>query len=457
MNRTLPGLEVAQMKRRLAKGSLKALVIHVSGLGMAFLSQLVLTRALGSEGYGVYAFAFAWVTVFARFCTFGFETSLIRFVASYRALELWRLSRGVIRYAERRVILGGMAVLTAGGAILWLSGDRMAVTLRDTLMIGLAVVPVWALLRVRCATVRALGSVIAALAPDRVVREGTIVVLVGLASFGLSWKIEAPQAMAATLIGALIGLIVVSLARSRLKARAFGHEQDVEHATSEWRRAILPLVIMAGAQLLMTRTAVVMTGWMIGTTEAGYVALAANLAILVGFPQTIVNTMFTPTIAMLFKREDQAGLQAITTAATRWICVLSFVVIIPLMVGTEQILILFGRDFVDAAPVLRILLLGQLVNAAAGPVLQIINMSSSERYGARILVVSAMAGLAVHAALIPTMGIIGAALASALSLIGWNIAMAVFVYRHLGLLPSVLGSFPGRIGRASSAASSGQR
>ena len=74
-----------------------------------------------------------------------------------------------------------------------------------------------------------------------------------------------------------------------------------------------------------------------------------------------------------------------------------------------------------------------------------------------VLVVSAMAGLAFHAALIPTKGIIGAALASALSLIGWNVAMAVFVYRHLGLLPSVLGSFPGRIGRAASAVSSGRR
>lgn len=441
MVQTLPSLEIREIKRRLAKGSAKVLLIHICGLAMAFLSQLVLTRALGSDGYGIYAVAFAWITVSARLCTFGFDTSLLRFVSSYRILEQWSLARGVIRYAERRVLLGGIGIFAAGIAVLWFSGDRITGVLRETIMIGLAVVPVWSLLKIRCATARALGGIVVALAPDRVVREGTLVVLVGAVSFVLSWKVAASQAMAATLVGTLTGLVIVTLASRRHEERGLRSGSELECATSEWRQTILPLVTVSVMQLLMTRTPVVMSGWMIGTTEAGYVALAANLAVLVSFPQTIVNMMLVPTVAMLFKREDKAGLQSVTGTATAWIAFLSLMVIVPLMIFAKQILLLFGPDFVNAASVLRILLFGQFINAISGSVLQIINMSGNERAGARILVVMAIVGVFLNTILIPTIGISGAALASALSLAGWNIAMSIFVYTRLDLMPSVFGIF----------------
>lgn len=428
------------LKRRLARGSAQALAVHAIGLGLAFLAQMVLTRALGSDGYGVYAVVFAWVTVLARFSTLGFETSLLRFVSAYRAQHLDGLARGVIRYAEWRVVVGGMIVAVIGMAVVGLGQAQMPGPLVKTFIIGLMVVPIWALLRVRSSIVRALGGVVSALAPDRAVREGVLAALVGSAAFGLAWGVSAAWAMAATLVGTVIGLIVVTWSARLRYAREFPDDRPLESAAPEWRRTALPLLVSAGAAALMNRTAVVMTGWLIDTTHAGFLALAANTALMVSFPQVAVNAMFTPTIAALYKRGDHDTLQSIITTAAWWITLAALVTLLPMFVFAEFILSLFGADFTAATTAFRILLLGQLVNAAAGPVLQIMNMTGKERHVAAILATTTLVGIGLTAVLIMRFGLNGAALAAALTLITWNCAMAAFIWRRLRLVPSVLGS-----------------
>lgn len=428
------------LKRRLARGSAQALAVHAIGLGLAFLAQMVLTRALGSDGYGVYAFVFAWVTVLARFSTLGFETSLLRFVSAYRAQHLDGLARGVIRYAERRVVVGGMIVALIGMAVVALGRAQMPGPLVETFIVGLMVVPVWALLRIRSSIVRALGGVVSALAPDRAVREGVLAALVGGLAFGVAWGVSAAWAMAATLVGTVIGLIAVTWSARLQFAREFPDDRPLESAAPEWRRTALPLLVSAGAAALMNRTAVVMTGWLIDTTHAGFLALAANIALMVSFPQVAVNAMFTPTIAALYKRGDHDTLQSIITTAAWWITMAALVTLLPMFVFAEFILSLFGADFTAAATAFRILLLGQLVNAAAGPVLQIMNMTGKERHVAAILATTTLVGIGLNAVLIMRFGLNGAALAAALTLIGWNCAMAAFIWYRLRLVPSVLGS-----------------
>jgi hypothetical protein len=49
--------------------------------------------------------------------------------------------------------------------------------------------------------------------------------------------------------------------------------------------------------------------------------------------------------------------------------------------------------------------------------------------------------------MIDSLGMTGAALARTATLIAWNVAMAVFVYRRLHLMPGLLASFKAKPGR----------
>ena len=87
---------------KLARGTIAAFIVYAVGAGLTYGSQLVLARMIGADGYGVYAYVFAWMTVLAYISALGFDVSLLRFVPAYLAPQAFALLRGVIRLRARR-------------------------------------------------------------------------------------------------------------------------------------------------------------------------------------------------------------------------------------------------------------------------------------------------------------------------------------------------------------------
>jgi len=87
---------------------------------------------------------------------------------------------------------------------------------------------------------------------------------------------------------------------------------------------------------------------------------------------------------------------------------------------------------------MRILLVSQIVAAGFGPQMFLMTMTGNERIAAVLLIASAILNGAFGWLLIGGMGLTGAAIATTAALIVWNVAMAVFVWRGLGLVPGPL-------------------
>jgi O-antigen/teichoic acid export membrane protein len=419
---------------RHASTSLVAFAIYVSGAGVTYGAQLMIARLVGSEGYGVYAYVFSWMTIFAYAAALGFDISMLRFVPVYRAQGAWPLLRGVRRYAERRVAVAGVGVVAVG--IAWILARPAAFPpgSRMTFLVGIWLVPIWALLWVRCATVRALGGVVAGLVPDRLVRDGVLVVLLGLASFVLGWRMDASIAMLATVLSAALGLGLASLAvRRRWPREARG--MDGAYVAAEWRRTALPLVGIAIGEVVLNRTGVVLLGWSGATRAAGIFALAFNLAFVVTLPRTAVNAWFAPTISALHALGDHAGLQRLVSRTARWTLVGALGIALPLGLLAGPLLGWFGKDFAGGLELIRILLIGQVVAAGAGSQMFVLTMTGHERAGALILIGVAAGNALLSAVLIAQMGAAGAAIAATAALIAWNAGMALFIRLRVGLAP----------------------
>jgi len=423
---------------RVARSGAAAFVIYSVGVGLTYCSQLLIARMVGVDTYGVYAYVFAWMAVLAYFSALGFDVALLRFVPAYEAEHAWPLLRGVIRYAERRATIVGISVILVGVSVIMFRG--LSPQLRNTFFIGFMVVPVWALLWIRCSVVRAFGGVVSAIAPDRVVRDGMLVGLIALASLGLEWTLDAPTVMMATLVSSVVGLTLASLAMRRLRPHII---DDVLPAydTPTWRRAALPLVIIGATEALMNRSGVILLGWMGETKAAGIYSLAFNIAFVVALPRIAVNTLFAPTISGLFARKDQVMLQVLITTAASWTLAAASCIVLALFVLAEPLLAWFGPGYEAGVPALRILLIGQVIVASAGSQLYVMTMTGHERNAAVLLVSCAMVNAAASAVLIGLFGLTGAAVATAATLIVWNLAMALSLWRRLNLLPGILAIF----------------
>jgi len=434
------GTTGGSIARRLGRGSVAAFAIYIIGTGVTYGAQLTLARLMGSGSYGIYAYVFAWMTILAYLAALGFDVSLLRWVSAYRAQQAWSLLCGVIRYAERRVVVVGLGVVAAGTGIIMFDGQARDAELSRTLLIGLFVVPIWALVWSRSAVVRAFGGVASALAPDRVVRDGLLMGLAGVAVLVPRWQVHAPVAMAGTIATSLAGLGLVTLAVRHWLPATLNAAQPAYAATA-WRRAAIPLVIIAIGETAMNRTGVILLGWFGDTRSAGIYSLAFNIAFMAMVPRMAINTLFAPAVSALFVGGDRHALQAVVARSALWTFLGAAAIALPLALFAGSFLVWFGQDFDSGTTAVRILLLGQVVAAGAGSQLFIMTMTGNERFAAALVVLFTIVNITISAGLASLFGLTGIAIAAAFSLVAWNVAMALFIFRKLQLVPTALAAF----------------
>lgn len=425
------------LKARLARGAAGALGVSTVGMALAFVANLVLARLLGAVEYGIYAYVIAWATVLGTVAVLGLPTVVLRFAASYCVKEEWGLLRGVIRYAELRVLSAGLVVFIGGAGVVFLLGDSLPPPLSSTLYVGLALVPLLALLELRSAAVRALGPIVSALVPLNIVRYVVLLAILAVLALDTASPIVARQAMIVMLIGLVISVLAVSLALHRARPSAMAKAAPLTNNLA-WKRAAIPLFVMAGTQVLLNRVDVLMLGWLADTTVAGVYAVASRTAGLTGFALIAINAAFAPMISSLYTRGEMERLQAMVTTAAWWTTIVAVAIALPLFALSGFALALFGEGFASGALALRILLLGQVVSSAAGSVGYLTLMTGHERQAAYIFGVAAIVNVCLNGILIPILGMNGAALATSLTMAGWNVAFAIFVWRRLKIVPGVL-------------------
>ena len=425
------------LAQRLAKASLWALVIYVAGAGMTGLAQLVIARKIGAASYGIYSYVWAWMTLLSYVATLGLHTVLLRFVPAYGATGKWSLARGVIRFAFGRALIVATLVATVGIPVVYLLADNMHYESTVSLAIGLATVPLVVLCVLGAATARALGGVISAIAPERLVRDGLMVVIVLLMGMLSTASPDATTVLMALLISSAVTAGIVGLSLRKLWPQQL-RSVEPAYAPHDWWHLAFPVMIMIGLEVLMSRAGVILLGWSGDTRAAGIFALGFNLALFLVLPRLAVGTFFSPSVSRLHAHRNATGLQSLFARATVLSLAGTTALALPLLFLTKPLLHFFGDDFVATAPIAQILVIGQLFAAATGPQQNLLTMTGHERAAAMIMVIGAIANIAACAIGITYFGAIGAAVATAATNVVWNAAMAVYIYKRVNMTAGLL-------------------
>lgn len=424
-------------RQTLGRASIAAFAVFVIGAGLSYVAQLVTARVIGPDSYGIYAYVLAWATLLGYSATLGFHVSLLRFVPAYQAREEWGLARGVIQYSERGAAGTAAGVVLIGVCAIAALHGSMRPELAYTFLLGIAAVPFLALHLVGASVVRAFGGVVAALAPERVVRDGLLLAIIAVVFWGNLYRLDATLAMGATLVSSLVMLGLVRIFLRRLRPPSLDRAKPA-YAVGDWWRPTLPLTVIMAADNLMSRSGVIALGLTGNTRDAGIFAIAFSLAMLTALPRMAVATAFAPTVSALFAKGDQAGLQSLSAKATCLSLLGTTFTAIPLLLLAQPFLAWFGRDFVAGAPLVAIFVLGHVFASACGPQQHLITMTGHERAGAVMLAIFAGSSFIACMLVIGTFGMTGVALAMTVALIAWNVAMGVFVHKRLHLMPGLV-------------------
>jgi O-antigen/teichoic acid export membrane protein len=236
---------------------------------------------------------------------------------------------------------------------------------------------------------------------------------------------------------AVVSLVLLLIMRQFLFNAIPSSAQSETYRTREWLTVAAPMLLMSLVNVVQSRTDIIMLGIFQGTTVAGYYTAASRVAAFVLFGLTTINLVIAPLISELFSQQRHAELQHAVTMVAQVVFLFTLPVALIIIVGGRFILQLFGPEFVVAYSALVILTVGQFINALAGPVGYLMTMTRYQNEAAIILVMSAGLNVGLNAFLIPVYGLIGAALATAGSMIFWNLAMIVLTKKRLEINPTV--------------------
>lgn len=196
-----------------------------------------------------------------------------------------------------------------------------------------------------------------------------------------------------------------------------------------------PLLLVVLLTTLLTGLDTMMLGYFRSSTEVGLYAAATRTALLTGLILTSVNTMFSPMIADLYNREKTQQLGSMFKLSGNWIYIFSLPIFIIFLLFAKDVMAVFGAEFVSAWPVLVIISIAFFLNASTGSVGLMLIMSGYQKLMLYNSITIFIFNIIANYLLIPTYGMIGAAISSCLSIVSYNIIMLVQVYLRLGMHP----------------------
>jgi len=190
-----------------------------------------------------------------------------------------------------------------------------------------------------------------------------------------------------------------------------------------------PMSISFICFLLMQSTDIILLGKFMSFKDVAHYAVAVKLTTIIALVLTSVNAVYAPKIAELFNLNKSKELKENIKKATRLIFLLTTPIILFMLFFSSSILPLFGKGYINASVALKILLVSQIINALSGSVGMYMNMTGNEKIFQRILLIALIVNVVLNWILIPKYYLLGAAVATSISTIFWNIYSVWYLYK----------------------------
>jgi O-antigen/teichoic acid export membrane protein len=431
------------------------LALRVFSMAAIFVTRVLLARALGIEGFGVFSYALTWLDMLSVAAVFGLERMIVRELAVYRTQEDWGRAKAVIRFSLILTTLLSFGIVGVSQIVLWFSQRQNALRLAqayigapvmsaaamDGIYLSIALIiiglPLLSVIRVGRAILQASQHIVVGQIPEYVLRP---LLFLGLLLLPL-WHLTAwRSSLLYTLVIVLVSVISLVL----LKRYIVSKDAQAQYDYRLWFSSLVPLALLEGAYFINGRIAVIALGLLTNSTEVGLFSVADRIMTLLALTLYATNYALAPHFARFYTQRDWKQLQFITTWGARGVFLIASLASLVMIAFANPILALFGAEFVAARQILIILVVGQLFNAFTGSVTTLLTTTYHERETTRAVMMSAVLSLIANAILIPTFGAVGAALASTLGLIYWNVHLVIYARRSLGVDTTALGIFSRR-------------
>jgi O-antigen/teichoic acid export membrane protein len=416
-----------------AKGGGIVFFGRVFAYASRFIFGIIVARWVGANGFGLYSLGVTITEMLARMTLLGLPVGIVRFLpGAIRENDTERLW-GILRTA---LVL--VATLSVGlGVIVFILADWLATrlfhepSLALVLRVGSICIPMIAVEQILMSATQAFNRMQYRVYADNIAYHTS---RTGLSILFLGIGMGVAGVMTAHVIATFVAVILLFYFLDQL----FPLRRPLPVARCNTRELMsfsLPLYLtyfinqFGGSFELMFLGALGTVTW-VGVYNAALRIQSVGLLFL-----SAVQVAAMPVISDLHQRGQNAQLGQLYQTLTKWSLTFIMPFFLTVVMFSGPILSIFGSEFETGSLALAILALGTLVNAGTGICGTLLIMAGYSKLNLINSIALTVVTLALDLLLIPTWGIIGAAIATGVSVVAMNIIQTIQVYKLVKLWP----------------------
>jgi len=411
--------------------SSKTMVVKVFGMISALLISIFLGRNLGSEGLGVVNFANQLGMILLIFSMFGFQNVIIKFIAIAKGkLDdkdiVTTLHTSLIFNGLLSIVIAGVGVIVLPYIIEMWSGNQ---DLYIPLLIVFVMLIPQTISRVYGAALNGYGKIWQA----NLVNQTLSTFLVGLGLI-LYWSINIRFTPITILLLYAISRVLLAFVVLILWNQTFKSKIKGDFNFKPMLKMAKPMLLVTGTGVIASNADAIMLGALGTFKDVGIYSVAARLALLTSLFLQVSNAAILPKLASLFSNSKIDEMRLMVQRVTKGLALIALLCVVFFIVFGQWLLGFWGAEFQTAYWVLVILAIGQFFNIATGCSGLLLVMCGFEKIHGYISLVGVVLNIILNVVLINQYGALGAAIATAITVMLSNVAKVILAKRKTGIL-----------------------
>ncbi len=422
----------AEMAQRVNRGTLILVLSTLCFFALNFVGRLATARSVSLTDWGLFNLGVSFTALLSTIILLGLNNAVARSLAhekdpvEQRKIVRWSIGVSALISAVASVLTYVFAVPIAG---VFHDPALAGVLYLLAISVGMgAITPVYA------AVFQGYHDVLPNALFNQVVNPAVFVVFV-LGLLYLGWGLNAAiVAYVVADVAGLIGCVWYYYARigrhlpDTVRSRGPPRPELWSLSLALWGLSSLAFVTAYADTLIL--------GAFWSAADVGYYSTAMSLARTLLLGGSTLTFVFLPVAARLSREGAYTALRSAYTIAARWILVLSIpLFLLFLILPSQSVIALFGHRYAAAAFPLQLLAITAFASSIIGPSNACLAGIGRNRAQLTSATLSAATNIVLSFTLIPTYGVLGAAIA-------WGVARALYpasnlliLYRDYGVHP----------------------
>ena len=402
--------------KKIGKGTIVLLVGTVAGMFFAFITRILIARYGMASQYGLFSLALVVLNISVVIATLGLQDGAARYIAYFRGKNETSNIPGAISTSIQFATLASIFLCL----VLFCASDIIATKIfhNSELIFPLKVfafcIPFITLINIFVSIFRGFDSMKEkAYFKDILSNVLFLLLLLPIVFLRLSFV----YVFYAYLISlALCGMALVLYAVKKLPLKLVS-KVSINPVGKDLLFFSLPLLGVAMIGMIITWTDTLMLGYFKTLDVVGLYSVAYPLASFIGMLEVAVLLAYGPITAGLYAKNLVPEIRRTYTILTKWIFSATLPLALIFLLFPEIVLcFLFGANYSVASQALQILSLGFIIGTLLGPNGATLTAIGETRFLMWASMAAAGTNIFLNITLIPPFGIVGASIATAVSI-----------------------------------------